>query len=209
MQTDSAYGDVANLRDVQLEREVRAAGTEVRAMLSGLELEDPASKSPYFVFSFEFTQPEELAGEGFSQRAYLQLTPNDLKKPKNTAFRRAMALCKSVLSGIFETKEEVEAFFDGCPSYDGTNGPDLYAFIKDRMESVIAAEFDTALGLDFDGTIVQGEDGSVEYKPTVDAAGQPVLGKPNAQGVRTQLGKYPPKQTIGKVKWLFKAAKAA
>lgn len=204
MQTESYYGNVADLRDVNLEREVQPAGTEVRTMLASLDLEDAASKSPYFVFNWELTGPEDLAGNTFSQRSYLQLIPNDPKKPKNTAFGRTMGLCKSVLSGILEDQEQVDAYFDGCPNYDGSNGPELYAFIKDRMESIIGSEFDTALGVDFNGAVVQKEDGSLDYQPIVDENGQPKLDK---RGV--QLGKYPPKQTIGKVKWLFKAQKAA
>lgn len=207
MSEANIYGDVANLRDVELERTVQPEGTKVTTALTNVELEDAETDKAYFVFSFNHEAPEEVAGEGFSQRLYLGLKPKNPKKPKATAFRMSLRTIKSILAGVLASEDEVNDFFQSVPTANGTNSPEVYAAMKQCLESIINAPFETSLGVEFDGDVEKKEDGTIVYKKGVNPDGTPRMVKRGNEMV--QAGQYGPKQTIGRVVWKYKQAEAA
>lgn len=200
MQTESAYADAANLYDVELEREVLPEGTPVRLQFTGAELEDAESKAPYVVLSFECVNAEN-AGHAFTVRKYLHLWPSNPKKPKNTAFKSSLRDLVSMAAGIFETEDEAREFFRNGPGWNGNNQVEVYGHVLERLNSLVSSEFDTSLSVDFDGDVVRDEEtGAVSYNKSYNPDGSPKMN----EKTKKQCGTYPAKQTVGRVKWLYK-----
>lgn len=142
------YENMANLSDVELDRPVLPAGTEVTLTLTRFELSVKDGKQPAFRPTFEVADGEN---EGY------QFTPSwscndklgtndDGTNKKASGFDITRRNITQLLAGILSSKEDVDNFFAGI-AHDPANPAGTLVQIRDTMQAVVGQQLHTRLGV--------------------------------------------------------------
>jgi hypothetical protein len=157
--TETGYESLKDLGD-SARRELLPRGTECVLSIDSFEYKpaegsgDDATKA-HIVAKFSVVGPEELEDYGsFFQRFYLNNTPKDASKPKNTAWHMARRVWNEIIAGCFQlpqSSDDVRFYFADKVTADPAQDLDGYFVeVVEALNALQGQTFPTAIGVEKD-----------------------------------------------------------